>query len=402
MAYSNRGDWYRNRNEPRGGDREQRFRQDDWNPEEEDERRMRESMARDQYGNEGRGGYGGIGSGRASSEAESARYGRDFGYRRDDERGRNYNQRGYGQGDYDQEFGPQRGGSRDGGYGRGQEYSGSERDHYGNESGGWGGRESEQWRNRSAHGEYDRHADYGGYGSSGTGNYAGYGGSGGTATGGGHGRDYDPNRYRGGGQGQGQRSYRSSFGQGDYDYSDFDAAGDHRSGRPSGGRASGSYGGGATSYGSSAGYGDEYGRRSNQASDWGSSHEELSGQHRGRGPRGYRRSDDRIREEVCDCLTDDEWLDASNIEIVVKDAEVYLSGTVSDRDDKRRAEALAERISGVKEVQNSIRVQDQQRGQSGQSASSSGQSAASTTGTSASTGSPGTARDKGKDTNIQH
>jgi hypothetical protein len=32
---------------------------------------------------------------------------------------------------------------------------------------------------------------------------------------------------------------------------------------------------------------------------------ERQGRHRGRGPKGYTRSDDRIREEVCDRLTDD-------------------------------------------------------------------------------------------------
>ena len=37
----------------------------------------------------------------------------------------------------------------------------------------------------------------------------------------------------------------------------------------------------------------------------------ASGQehHRGKGPKGYTRSDDRIREDVCDCLTDDPMLE---------------------------------------------------------------------------------------------
>ncbi|WP_369060612.1 BON domain-containing protein [Caulobacter sp. 73W] len=80
------------------------------------------------------------------------------------------------------------------------------------------------------------------------------------------------------------------------------------------------------------------------------------GEHRGRGPKGYRRSDDRIREDVNDRLTDDAWLDASNIDVSVSDAEVTLTGTVRDRDGKRRAENLAESISGVTNVQNNLRV----------------------------------------------
>jgi len=79
------------------------------------------------------------------------------------------------------------------------------------------------------------------------------------------------------------------------------------------------------------------------------------GEHRGRGPKGYSRSDDRIRDDVNDRLTDDAWLDASDIEVQVEAGEVTLSGNVERRQDKRRAEDIAERISGVKHVQNNIR-----------------------------------------------
>jgi hypothetical protein len=81
-----------------------------------------------------------------------------------------------------------------------------------------------------------------------------------------------------------------------------------------------------------------------------------AGEHRGRGPKGYRRSDERIREDVSDRLTDDSWLDASNIEVSVDDGEVTLSGSVDSRDAKRRAEDLAERVSGVGDVQNQLKV----------------------------------------------
>ena len=76
----------------------------------------------------------------------------------------------------------------------------------------------------------------------------------------------------------------------------------------------------------------------------------------GRGPKDYQRSDDRIREEICDCMTDDPLLDASEIAIDVKQGEVTLTGSVTSRDQKRRAEDVAERISGVKDVTNQLRV----------------------------------------------
>lgn len=96
--------------------------------------------------------------------------------------------------------------------------------------------------------------------------------------------------------------------------------------------------------------------------------------HRGRGPRGYRRSDERIREDVCEALTDDSYLDASNMDVAVKDCEVTLSGTVSSREDKRRAEDIVERISGVRDVHNMLRVESGQRTQSTQSEAASTQS----------------------------
>jgi osmotically-inducible protein OsmY len=81
--------------------------------------------------------------------------------------------------------------------------------------------------------------------------------------------------------------------------------------------------------------------------------------HRGRGPKGYQRSDERIREDVNDRLTDDPHIDASEIDVTVASREVTLSGTVNSRFEKRHAEDLAESISGVTHVQNNLRVQQQ-------------------------------------------
>lgn len=78
--------------------------------------------------------------------------------------------------------------------------------------------------------------------------------------------------------------------------------------------------------------------------------------HRGRGPKGYVRSDARIEEDVHDRLTDDPALDASDIEVAVKDREVTLDGTVESRRDKRRAEDCVDSVSGVVHVQNNLRL----------------------------------------------
>jgi len=77
---------------------------------------------------------------------------------------------------------------------------------------------------------------------------------------------------------------------------------------------------------------------------------------RGMGPKGYKRNDERISDEVHERLTDDPYIDASNVIIAVAGGEVTLSGTVEHRDAKHRAERIIEDVSGVSHVQNNLRV----------------------------------------------
>ncbi|MDF8332881.1 BON domain-containing protein [Novosphingobium cyanobacteriorum] len=78
--------------------------------------------------------------------------------------------------------------------------------------------------------------------------------------------------------------------------------------------------------------------------------------HAGKGPSDYTRSDERIREDANDRLTDDWRVDARSISVTVNDGEVTLNGSVPSRQEKHRAEECVERVSGVKHVQNNLRV----------------------------------------------
>jgi osmotically-inducible protein OsmY len=80
--------------------------------------------------------------------------------------------------------------------------------------------------------------------------------------------------------------------------------------------------------------------------------------YRGHGPANYTRSDERIREDANDRLTDDWRVDARNITVTVQNGEITLDGTVPSREQKRRAEDCVEDVSGVKHVQNNLRVQE--------------------------------------------
>lgn len=80
------------------------------------------------------------------------------------------------------------------------------------------------------------------------------------------------------------------------------------------------------------------------------------GPHRGKGPKGYTRSDERIKDDVNDRLSDDSFVDASEIDVTCEGCEVVLTGTVDTKEEKRRAEDIAERISGVRNVENRLKV----------------------------------------------
>jgi hypothetical protein len=75
----------------------------------------------------------------------------------------------------------------------------------------------------------------------------------------------------------------------------------------------------------------------------------------GRGPKGYRRSDDRILDEVCERFARS-GVDAGEVEVAVKDGVVTLGGRVARREDRRRLEAIAEDVLGVSEVNDATRI----------------------------------------------
>ncbi len=74
-----------------------------------------------------------------------------------------------------------------------------------------------------------------------------------------------------------------------------------------------------------------------------------------RPPRGYQRSDDRIREDVCERLMEGP-VDVGDVEVTVSNGEVTLSGTVEKRWEKRAIEDIAANVRGVHDVHNRVRV----------------------------------------------
>jgi osmotically-inducible protein OsmY len=78
--------------------------------------------------------------------------------------------------------------------------------------------------------------------------------------------------------------------------------------------------------------------------------------HPGTGPKSHGRSDVHVHEHVCDALTDDPVLRAAAIDVEVRDGEVTLSGDVDSWETKRHAQDLALQATGVKDVQNNLRV----------------------------------------------
>lgn len=154
------------------------------------------------------------------------------------------------------------------------------------------------------------------------------------------GSDYSRGRY---GSGYSNRNYG-----GDYDYSNEDDYLESERGYDHRNRERGWWD--RTSDEISSWFGDEEAEQRRRMDA------QRQGEHRGRGPRNYKRSDERIKEDINDRLTDHYFLDASDIEVEVSNSEVVLTGTVDSRYAKRQAEDIAEDVSGVTNVENRLRV----------------------------------------------
>lgn len=77
--------------------------------------------------------------------------------------------------------------------------------------------------------------------------------------------------------------------------------------------------------------------------------------YRGRGPKGFKLSDEKVREDVCEVLARDSRIDATEIEVEVRDGTVFLKGLVDSRQTKRLAELAIENLLGVSDVINQLR-----------------------------------------------
>jgi hypothetical protein len=78
---------------------------------------------------------------------------------------------------------------------------------------------------------------------------------------------------------------------------------------------------------------------------------------RGRGPRGYQRTDERLHEVICERLTDDPDIDASEISVRVERGEITLDGEVENRNLKRHVEDVVDEVSWGAPIYNRLRVQ---------------------------------------------
>lgn len=203
---------------------------------------------------------------------------------------------------------------------------------------------------------------------------------------------YGRNEYRGGSYG----GARDSGGSQDYAQSNrsgFDTQrGYGRSGERYGnyGRDRGSSGtsqysrsnfneygyGGTGTYNEPYGEGQQYTSGGQYAGQYGSeSGNEQWGQHRGKGPKGYQRSDERLKELISERLREDPHIDPSEVTVSVQGGKITLDGTVDSRQAKNAIEDIAEQF-GVEEVQNNLRVQ-----KTSQSSEAAGRSASGKSGT---------------------
>jgi len=189
------------------------------------------------------------------------------------------------------------------------------------------------------------------------------------------GREYDQSYGQGRGQWAGSE-YDQSYGQGRGQWGRGEYGPQFGQGRAQWGRGQwGERQGSADEGWGSRRFGQQEGRFGQQEGgpDMGDQLSQFGGAMAGRvrrmfrSPKGYKRSDDRIREDICDQLSQEAQLDPGDIEVSVSNGEVTLSGTVPERYMKWQAEQLIDNVSGVNEIHNQLRIkrQDMSMGSTG-------------------------------------
>ncbi len=84
--------------------------------------------------------------------------------------------------------------------------------------------------------------------------------------------------------------------------------------------------------------------------------DKMKGPHSGKGPKGYLRTDDKLKDDINERLYHDSHIDASDIEVQVLNGEATLTGTVENKMVKRRIEDIIESIPGITDVENRIKI----------------------------------------------
>lgn len=76
----------------------------------------------------------------------------------------------------------------------------------------------------------------------------------------------------------------------------------------------------------------------------------------GRGPKGWKLTDEKLREKVSEVLLHSHDVDPTNLEVVVEDRVIYLRGSIPSKGMKRVAEDLVGSIPGVEDVFTELKV----------------------------------------------
>jgi BON domain len=75
-----------------------------------------------------------------------------------------------------------------------------------------------------------------------------------------------------------------------------------------------------------------------------------------RGPKGYQRSDERLKEDISERLMESQHIDSSEVTVDVQGAKVILEGVVPSRHMKHAIEDLVDACPGVQDIENRVRV----------------------------------------------